>query len=161
MSPLRFVVLVGLLFCATCAWAADEKLVTEKSDAEKPDSERIVGTWTIESADGPLELLKDADHKGEVTFEDGKMKFKVLADGNPILQIGADYVLDDKQTPKLLDLTLTGDGGGNQVFAIYELQNDKLRIRFRTEGAGARPVDFAVPDETCRILTFVRRKVAK
>lgn len=156
MNVVRSVVAAWLMFGAVGAWAADEKPAVEK-----PDAERIAGLWKLESADGTFELLQKPDQKAQVKFDAGKMEFKVLADGNPIATITADYSLDDKQTPKLLDLTLTGDGGNKPVFLIYEFQNDKLRLRFQIDGAGARPVDFAVPDEKCRILTFVRDKDAK
>lgn len=166
MNVVRSVVAACIVLVSFSAFAAEEKPAPEKSKSEKPavekpDSERITGTWKLESADGTFELLQKPDQKAQVKFDAGKMEFKVLADGNALATISADYVLDDKQTPKCLDLTLTGDGGNKPVFLIYEMQDDKLRLRFNTEGAGVRPVDFGVPDEKCRILTFVRDKDAK
>jgi uncharacterized protein (TIGR03067 family) len=166
MNAVRSIAPFALLLVASLAHAADEKPAATKSDdkkpaAEKTDAERIAGLWKLESADGTFELLQKADQKAQLKFEAGKMEFKVLADGNPIATIPADYSLDDKQTPKLLDLVLTGDGGNKPIFLIYEFQDEKLRIRFQVDGAGARPVDFGVPDEKCRILTFIRDKDAK
>lgn len=161
MNVIRSVMGACVVLVSVVAFAADDKPAANDAKADKPDAERIVGVWTLEAADGPLELLQKADQKGQLKFADGKMEFKVLADGNPILSIPADYTLDDKQTPKLLDLILTGDGGNKPIFLIYEFQDEKLRVRFQLDGAGTRPVDFPMADDKCRILTFIRDKDAK
>ncbi|MCE9608308.1 MAG: TIGR03067 domain-containing protein [Planctomycetia bacterium] len=156
MHRLRFTVAVWTALTACLVYAAEEKAAVEKN---KTDAERIVGSWTFDSSDKKFELIQSDEQTIRLKFEDGKMNFALLNKGAPAFQLSGSYALDDKQTPKLFDVTLTGDGAA-PVFAIYEFQGDKLRIRYREEG-GQRPSDFTTPAADCQILTFVREKEPK
>ena len=123
--------------------------------ADKPDAERIVGTWVLKETDRPNPIFNGDGQTVELAFEESKFDFAVLKDGGRILHIPGTYFIDDKQTPKLLDITLSGDGGSNSVFAIYEFKDDKLRIRLRDDN-GQRPADFESQAPDCQTLTFAR-----
>ncbi|MGC3968860.1 MAG: TIGR03067 domain-containing protein [Pirellulales bacterium] len=128
---------------------------TEK-DA-KPDAERIVGTWILESSDRGESIFLNDGQSAEATFEESKFQFVVLKDGGKIFEFGGDYYLDDKQTPKTCDITLVGDGGANSIYAIYEFNDGKLRFRIR-DNNGPRPADFDSQASDCQILTYRRKK---
>jgi|GEM_PF-2601159 len=123
--------------------------------ADKPDGERIVGKWILKETDKPNPLFSGDGQAVELTFEEMKFEFAVLKDGGRILHIPGTFFIDDKQTPKLLDITLSGDGGSNSVYAIYEFKDDKLRIRIR-DNNGQRPADFESQAADCQILVFAR-----
>ncbi len=134
--------------------AAEEKPAA-KND-EKPDAERIIGTWVLESSDRSQDFLQGDGQTVEVTFGETSFGFVVLKDGGKVLEISGTYYIDDKQTPKIFDVTLTGDGGTNTVYAIYEFQGEKFRTRFR-DNNGARPADFDSPASDCQTLTYTRK----
>ncbi len=127
---------------------------------DKPDAERIVGVWVLESSEKKNDLFEGDGITTRLTFAGERLEFAVLKDGGKVLQIAGSYFLDDKQTPKLFDLTLTGDGGSNSVYALYEFQGEKLRIRVRDDN-GPRPADFTTPAADCNTLTFRRDDAAK
>jgi uncharacterized protein (TIGR03067 family) len=145
--------LVAAIFGATFfpmrAQAADQ------AGADNPDAERIVGKWVLKETDRPNPIFNGDGQTVELAFEESKFEFAVLKDGGRILHIPGTYFIDDKQTPKLLDVTLSGDGGSNSVFAIYEFKDDQLRIRLR-DNNGQRPADFESQQADCQILTFAR-----
>ena len=122
--------------------------------ADQPDAERIKGVWVLEEYDRPNDLFTDKSHTVQIKFEDQNFEFKVLKDGGAILQIGGTYYVDDQQTPKLLDITLSGDGGSTPLYAIYDFKGDKLRVRIR-DNNGPRPVDFE-PASDCQTFTYRR-----
>lgn len=132
----------------------------EKSTADKPDAERIIGTWVLDSSDRKNPIFDGDGQTVQISFEEAKFDFAVLKDGGKILQLAGSYFLDDKQTPKLFDLTLTGDGGSNSVYAIYDFQGEKLRIRIR-DNNGPRPVDFDSQADDCQTLVFRREEGLK
>jgi uncharacterized protein (TIGR03067 family) len=160
MAALRFLSAICLIFACGFVASAEEKAKSEPAKAEKPDAERIVGTWFVETSEPKSELLQNDKQKMRLKFDDGKFEFAVLQDDSAIINIPGNYALDDKQTPKLLDITLTADGA-TPVFAIYEFQGEKLRICHRTGGAGQRPAGFEAPAAECTIVTLVREAVAK
>lgn len=134
---------------------AADKPASEKAVADKPDSERILGKWNLKESDRPNNIFNAEGTTVELTFEEMKFEFSVLKDGGKILHIPGTYFIDDKQTPKLLDITLSGDGGSNSVYAIYEFKDDQLRIRIR-DNNGQRPADFESAAADCQLLTFAR-----
>ena len=134
---------------------AAEPAGADQAAADKPDAERIVGKWILKETDRPNPIFNGDGQSVELVFEESKFEFAVLKDGGRILHIPGTYFIDDKQTPKLLDVTLAGDGGSNSVFAIYEFKADKLRIRLR-DNNGQRPADFESQQADCQILTFAR-----
>lgn len=155
MRFFRLCAAVLALITAGSLFAAEEKPAA-KND-EKPDAERIIGTWVLESSDRSQDFLQGDGQTVEVTFGETSFGFVVLKDGGKVLEISGTYFIDDKQTPKIFDVTLTGDGGSNSVYAIYEFQGDKFRTRFR-DNNGPRPADFDSPAADCQTLTY-RRKV--
>jgi uncharacterized protein (TIGR03067 family) len=130
-------------------------LAADQAGADKADAERIVGKWVLKETDRPNQIFNGDGQTVELAFEESKFEFAVLKDGGRILHIPGTYFIDDKQTPKLLDVTLSGDGGSNSVFAIYEFKDDQLRIRLR-DNNGQRPADFESQQSDCQILTFAR-----
>jgi uncharacterized protein (TIGR03067 family) len=140
---------VVIVIAAVGAEAADQ--------ADKPDAERLLGKWILKETDRPNPIFNGDGQKVELTFEDTKFEFAVLKDGGKIFQIPGTYFIDEKQTPKLFDVTLTGDGGSNSVFAIYEFKDGKLRIRLR-DNNGQRPADFDTAEADCQTLTFAREE---
>ena len=160
MAALRFVLAMLMIFACGFVASAEEKAKSEPAKVEKPDAERIVGTWFVEKSEPKSELLQNENQKMRLKFDAGKFEFAVLQDDNAVINIPGNYALDDKQTPKLLDITLTADGA-QPVFAIYEFEGDKLRICHRTGGAGQRPADFTMPAADCTIVTLVREAEAK
>jgi len=110
--------LVALLIAPALVAAPVPKSVKKKDDATD-----IVGLW--------------ASTRGGTTGwwfgEDGK-----AGTGNPV-QVGcaAIYKVDATQTPKQLDWSQ--DNGKTWYLAIYEIENDVLRINFGTGGSGKRP----------------------
>jgi uncharacterized protein (TIGR03067 family) len=144
-----FAAILGSVMAPTIGAAADA------TDVDKPDAERIVGKWVLKESDRPNPIFNGDGQTVELSFEEMKFEFAVLKDGGRILHIPGTYFLDDKQTPKLLDITLSGDGGSNSVFAIYEFQDGKLRIRIR-DNNGQRPADFETTAADCQLLTFAR-----
>jgi len=159
MTPLRFVAAALVVLTTNWAGAADEKAKDDKAKVEKSDSERIVGSWLLETSDRKFELIQNEDQKVRLKFDAGKMEFALLQNGTAIIQVTGNYALDDKQTPKLFDVTLAAEGAP-PVFAIYEFEGEKLRIRYR-DGNGQRPADFTTPATDCMILTLVREPEAK
>ena len=131
-------------------FAAEEK-PAEKNEA-KPDAERIIGTCILEASDRNPDFLQGDGQTVEVTFGETSFQFVVLKDGGKVLEISGTYVIDDKQTPKIFDVTLTGDGGTNLIYAIYEFQGDKFRTRFR-DNNGTRPADFDSQASDCGSVT--------
>ncbi len=123
----------------------------------KPDAERILGTWILESSDRGETFFLNDGQSAEATFEESKFSFIVLKDGGKIFEFSGDYYLDDKQTPKTCDLTVVGDGGSNSIYAIYDFEGDKLRFRIR-DNNGPRPADFESQAADCQILTYRRKE---
>ena len=94
-----------------------------KSVKKKADENDIVGLW--------------ASTRGGTTGwwfgEDGK-----AGTGNPV-QVGckAIYKVDPTQSPKHLDWSQ--DEGKTWYLAIYEIEDDVLKINFGSSGTGKRP----------------------
>ncbi len=94
-----------------------------KSVKKKDDATDIVGLWA--STRG--------GNTGWWFAEDGK-----AGTGNPV-QVGckAIYKVDATQSPRHLDWSQ--DEGKTWYLAIYEIENDVLRINFGTNNTGKRP----------------------
>ncbi len=110
--------LVALLVAPLLVAAPVPKTVKKKDEGAD-----IVGLW--------------ASTRGGTTGwwfgEDGK-----AGTGNPV-QVGckAVYKVDATQTPKHLDWSQ--DEGKTWYLAVYEIENDVLRINFGSSGSGKRP----------------------
>ena len=147
----------AILFVATFGQAA--------SGADDSDETKIRGTWQLVSTT-QKGIVTKIEAKGSdpaddlplgVTFEEQSWKAKVGPKGAPV-EVTGPYVLDPKQTPKLLDVTVSGTGGSTDAYAVYKFENDQLWIRVR-DGGGARPPDFEISADDCKTLVF--RRVAK
>ena len=112
-----------------------------KSVKKKDDSAEIVGLW--------------ASTRGGTTGwwfgEDGK-----AGTGNPV-QVGckAIYKVDATQSPKHLDWSQ--DEGKSWYLAIYEIENDVIRINFGGGGNGVRPTEIG-PNKGSQFETGTRKK---
>lgn len=129
---------------------------------EENDESKIRGTWQIVSTTKKGVETK-VENKGDessdtqplsVTFEEQSWKAKIGPKGAPI-EVTGTYVLDSKQTPKVLDITVSGAGGNTDVYAVYKLEKNKLWIRIR-DGNGQRPPDFEISADDCSTLLFRR-----
>ena len=128
--------------------------------AEEPsDEQRIRGGWTLVSTiKGTVETKtpEAADESDNapltVTFDESTWTAKIGSKGAPT-KLGGSYYLDSKQTPKLLDVTIRGDGGNSSnLYFIYRFEKDRLHLRLQT--GGQRPVDFESACEDCTTLIF-------
>lgn len=154
ISTLRF---VGFCLAVLVTLGVSSLHADEAKPAAKPDAERILGTWILESSDRGETFFLNDGQSAEATFEESKFSFIVLKDGGKIFEFSGDYYLDDKQTPKTCDLTVVGDGGSNSIYAIYDFEGDKLRFRIR-DNNGPRPADFDSQAADCQILTYRRKE---
>ena len=131
------------------------------SGADDSDETKIRGAWQLVSTTKKgVETKIDAkgdDQQMVFTFEEQSWKAKVGPKGAPV-EITGTYVLDPKQTPKLLDVTVRGTGGATDVYAVYKFEKDQLWIRVR-DGGGQRPPDFEILADDCNTLVF--RRAAK
>jgi uncharacterized protein (TIGR03067 family) len=155
-----------LMFLASAAlFAATFGQVAAGSSPDDSDETKIRGTWQlVSSTKKGVETKVEAkgsepsdDQPLSVTYEEQSWKAKVGPKGAPV-EITGTYVLDTKQTPKLLDITVSGVGGSTDVYAVYKFENDQLWIRIR-DGNGQRPPDFEISADDCT--TLVLRRAAK
>jgi uncharacterized protein (TIGR03067 family) len=127
--------------------------------ADATDEENIRGTWLLVSkTQKNVETKTDPaadDPPLEVTFEEQTWRTMIGPKGAQV-ELRGTYFLDSKQTPKLLDLTLSSNGSSNDLFAIYKFEKNQLFVRLR-EMNGQRPADFATPAEDCLTLVFTRK----
>jgi uncharacterized protein (TIGR03067 family) len=141
--------LAGVLFVAAlfpCVAGAADKT---------PPATELQGRWKLDPASNS-ELKGDPDQPNQVSlvFEADSWKLTVVNEGGTQEVVGG-YFVDPKQTPKILDVTVRGDAETTEIFAIYELQKDKLTVGWRPDGV--RPGDLmgTVTDGLIKV-TFVR-----
>jgi uncharacterized protein (TIGR03067 family) len=125
-------------------------------DSEKPDPERIIGLWkaTRFYVNGQLQNLMPEDSI-VVEFTVDGFKANVAVDGGT-QEIDGTYFLDAKQTPKVLDAALRTTAEGQDVAAIYRLEESSLTVCFRSDG-GPRPADIDKPGEMSIKVVFKRQ----
>jgi len=139
--------------------AADEPAnpaAAPAGDAEKPDQERILGLWkaTRFYVNGQLQNLMP-DDSIVVEFTADAFKANVAVDGGT-QEIDGTWFLDAKQTPKVLDAALRTSADGQDVAAIYRLEESSLTVAFRSDG-GPRPADIDNPGEMSIKVVFKRQ----
>jgi uncharacterized protein (TIGR03067 family) len=151
---------VGTTFCSMVL-AADEPKPSDPpaaapAAAERPDVERIIGLWkaTRFYANGQLQNLMPEDSI-VVEFTVDGFKANVAVDGGT-QEIEGTYFLDAKQTPKVLDAALRTSAEGQDVAAIYRLEESSLTVTFRSDG-GPRPADIDNPGEMTIKVVFKRQ----
>ena len=131
-------------------------VLARAEDKEKPDAERIKGSWKLVSriVKG-VEAKADSDQAlQEVAFDDQGWKAKVGAK-DATIDITGTYFVDDKQSPKLIDFTVKAGSNSIDVFAIYKFEKDQLFVRFR-QGSGQRPVDFESTGDDLVTVVFAK-----
>ena len=133
--------------------------------ADESDEVKIRGAWQlVSSTKKGVETKVESkgtdiadDQPLAVTFEEQSWKAKLGPKGSPV-EVSGTYILDPKQTPKLLDVTVSGAGGPTDVYAVYKFEGDKLWLRVR-DGGGQRPPDFEISADDCSTMVF--RRAAK
>ena len=99
------------------------------------DQKDIQGTWKIEKAlRGGEEMPTEESAKVTLEFKDDKV---IVHD--PKRDEPATFKLDGTTKPK--NITIKPEKKDQEVFGIYELNGDTLKVCFTKEG-GARPKEF-------------------
>jgi uncharacterized protein (TIGR03067 family) len=140
---------------STAGAAEPQSSETPTAAAEKPDLKRIIGVWkgTRFYVNGQLQNLMP-DDSIVVEFTADGFKANVAVDGGT-QEIDGTYFLDEKQTPKVLDAALRTSAEGQDVAAIYRLEENSLTVCFRSDG-GPRPADIDKPGEMTIKVVFKR-----
>lgn len=125
--------------------------------AEPPKANELQGTWTLDlTKESELKGSQDQPNQVTLVFEADSWKLTLVNDGGSQEVVGG-YALDDKQTPKVLDVTVRGDNDTNEVFAIYEINRGKLTIGWRPDGTRPADLNGTVLDGLLKV-SFVRKK---
>jgi len=114
------------------------------------DDKLIEGNWLIEEAELGGKKMPDEGFKGrKLSLKDGKYS---------IDNDHGEYKIDQKAKIKSIDITGTeGPNKGRLILAIYELQDDTLRICYDLEGK-LRPKEFLTKSGTKQFLVTYRRE---
>jgi len=141
--------------CSTAGAAEPPPGEAPPAAAEKPDVKRIIGVWkgTRFYVNGQLQNLMPEDSI-VVEFTADGFKANVAVDGGT-QEIEGTYFLDEKQTPKVLDAALRTTAEGQDVAAIYRLEENSLTVSFRSD-SGPRPADIDKPGEMTIKVVFKR-----
>jgi uncharacterized protein (TIGR03067 family) len=149
-AMLRYLVSAAAVFCVLgLAQAADPP--------EKPGAE-LHGQWRLQTTNGEKDKYADsADESSLLTFnlEDGTWKLEPRSDAGGFTFFGS-FTVDPTQTPKILDAVIQGDGGNTDVFAVYEVTGDTMKLNLRKDGQ--RAADFELNPEVSTLMTFLRHK---
>jgi len=142
---------LSIFLAALCVSAADPKV------GEKPDQQRIQGTWQFEkwlSGDEAREIPEGFRLvvTGDVMVL-GKEKDKERD------RMGFRYTIDPSKAPKQMDWIIELDPAKPiRQLAIYSLENDTLKICVTSAGK-PRPADFEARKGDNRNLWALRRMV--
>ncbi len=129
-------------------------------DAQPPEKgireelQRLQGGWQIELLEENGEKLSAADLKGR-TILFGKDAF-FMRRNNAVVQIGI-LKLDPSKSPKTANAVIVqGEGKGDIMLGIYELQGDELKLCFDKDGQ-ERPKEFKTAPKTGQMLIVLKR----
>ncbi|HEY7330569.1 MAG TPA: TIGR03067 domain-containing protein [Gemmataceae bacterium] len=122
-------------------------------NAADTDEEMLQGEWILSSIEIQGKTLPAPLGKGgSIIFaKDGKL---VMKDPGKTDRNGT-YKIDASKNPKQIDLTVSREG--EAVHGIYELDGEKLKMAFSSDGPkGHRPSDFK--GENVMIVLWKRQK---
>jgi RNA polymerase sigma factor (sigma-70 family) len=129
-----------------------------KPDVRK-DLDMLQGTWLVVRAEEGGNEIQVA-LKETFVVKDGKLTY--WRNGKP--QVTMKITLMPRKAPKAIDLEFTDDGKekGHKNHAIYELANDRLKLRmndkFGANGEDERPTEFSTAKGKEAILFIVKRR---
>jgi uncharacterized protein (TIGR03067 family) len=129
-SILGFLVVAAV---GTAGWAED------KTDAE---AKNLEGVWEVKAFERKGDKTNAPEGKGGAMVFGKDMMLTLQDPGKPDKR--GRYKIDPSKSPKQLDLIQLQDGKvGTVMQAIYEVEEDALRIGFSAEGPrGKRPTEF-------------------
>jgi uncharacterized protein (TIGR03067 family) len=124
----------------------------------KKELNQLKGSWTMTAL----------QYNGKDFGTEGKLRFRFVFQGEQVTVEGDDKVkqeyakltlkLDPETKPRCMDLTIAaGIQKDSVIEAIYELNNDELKICGRVAGK-ERPAEFAAPAGSSLFLLVLRRE---
>ena len=124
------------------------------AEGKPKDEEAIQGTWTVVSrefvgkktSDADLKALKVTIDENSLTLDDGQKKEKHA------------YKLDPSKTPKTIDLASTGIEQKETTPAIYELDDDSLKICWSEKDPDHRPTKFVGDEASGQTMLILKRE---
>jgi uncharacterized protein (TIGR03067 family) len=128
-------------------------------EKEKTDEEKIQVNWTIVSREFVGQKPPEAELKAlKVTIKDGTL---TITDGTKKHEIT--YKLDPSKKPKAIDLTnVDGKDEKDLTRAIYELDDDNLKLCWSEKAPEHRPTKFASDEGSAQtMIVFKREKMDK
>jgi uncharacterized protein (TIGR03067 family) len=142
--------LMGLLAVSAALLLA---AATRAGDGEKKELEKFTGSWaatavTVDGKELPAERVKAVrlEVKGnQYTYTAGKEVIK------------GTHKLDPGKKPKAIDaMRATGEGKGETLKGIYELDDDTFKVCFAAPGKD-RPTEFSAKEGSGRRLIVMKR----
>jgi len=136
-----------ILLMTITAWLA---LVPQMIALPVDDDKLIEGNWLIVEAQLGGQKMPDEGLSGhKLSLKDGKYSFD---------NDHGEYKIDPKAKIKSIDISGTeGPNKGRVILAIYELQDDTLKICYDLEGKG-RPKEFTSKSGTKQFLVTYKRE---
>jgi uncharacterized protein (TIGR03067 family) len=145
--PLVLLALLGA--CMLLSPAAAE----EKADAGKKELDKFQGTWTFIAMEQDGKEAPKPDTPQTITFEGDKFTVK---QGDKVVQAGT-HKLDPTKKPKTADAKITeGDGQGNTMLGIYEVDGDTIKACFDPQGK-QRPTEFKTTAGSGYMMVTIKR----
>jgi uncharacterized protein (TIGR03067 family) len=143
------------LFCASgfAALGWSGAWADEKPDLEK-ETQMFQGTWTFESSEAGGTKMPPGDLKGLLLIFEGDKH--TVKKGDTVIQVGTQK-LDPSKSPKAIDVTMTeGPSKGVVMLGIYEIDKDKLKVCFDSQGK-KRPTEFTSPPGSANFVNVHKR----
>jgi uncharacterized protein (TIGR03067 family) len=132
-------VAVVLVLVAPAAWT--------NAREDSKDAAKLVGTWTITSAE------KDGKAEAATTTKGRQVKITrdtiTCTDADGKTEMVASYTLDTSKTPWQIEMTCKeGDNKGKKIKGIVKLEDDTLRL-CHAKPDGETPTGFKTSDGQC------------
>ncbi len=142
------------IFLAWCVGVQDEKPTASRVQSSKQESQRIQGSWQFQS------VQKNGDKVPETELKDRTVIFGgdafVVRHAGQLFHAGTQK-LDPSKSPKTINAMIAqGDGKGDILLGIYELDGDTLKVCFDTEGQ-QRPSEFKSDAGSENLLVVYKR----